>query len=52
MDYQNEEIEEIILDEEETTEMESDSIEEADTSATSAQQKQMKNVASKKGMAE
>ncbi len=49
MDYQNEEIEEVILDEEEVTEEETDSLEEANKGA---QQKQAKNVASKKGMAE
>ena len=50
MDYQNEEIEEVILDENEVAEEETDSIEEE--APSSAQQKQMKNVAAKKGMAE
>jgi len=49
MEYQNEEIEEVILDEEEVTAEETDSLEEANKGA---QQKQAKNVASKKGMAE
>jgi hypothetical protein len=50
MDYQNEEIEEVILDEEEVTAEEADSLTEDD--ANSAKQKQMKNLAAKKGMAE
>ena len=50
MDYQNEEIEEVILDENEVAEEETDSIEEE--APSSAQHKQMKNVAAKKGMAE
>ena len=50
MDYQNEEIEEVILDENEVADEETDSIEEE--APSSAQQKQMKNVAAKKGMAE
>jgi len=49
MEYQNEEIEEVILDEEEVTEEETDSLEEA---KNGAHKKQAKNVASKKGMAE
>ena len=42
MDYQSEEIEEVILDENEVAEEETDSIEEE--APSSAQQKQMKNV--------
>jgi hypothetical protein len=50
MDYQNEEIEEVILDEEEVEE--TDSIEEAAADTADAKNKQMKNVNAKKGMAE
>jgi len=49
MDYENDEIEEIILDEEEVEE--TDSLDEA-TDTADAKTKQMKNVSAKKGMAE
>lgn len=52
MDYQNEEIEEVILDEEEVAVEETDSIEEAAADTADAKNKQMKNVSAKKGMAE
>jgi hypothetical protein len=51
MDYQNEEIEEVILDEEEVGSEDTDSLGEA-AAATDARSKQMKNVTAKKGMAE
>lgn len=50
MDYQNEEIEEVILDEDEVEE--TDAIEEAAADTADAKNKQMKNVSAKKGMAE